>query len=165
MMEKASNALRWIVDILHKHQIPFQIAGGLAARVYGSTRELDDIDIDIPEESFSIIQPDVESNIIFGPKQFHDEHWNIFLMTLDYHGQKIDLGGAHKTKIFNQQAQQWEELISDVSLAKLNKIFGIEVPVIPLKELIAYKSKVAREVDMADVQEIMAKIHGYACKR
>jgi predicted nucleotidyltransferase len=160
-----SKALRWIVDILHEHQIPFQIAGGLAARVYGSTRELDDIDIDIPEESFSLIQPAIQSYIIFGPEQFKDENWDIFLMTLDYHGQKIDLGGAYKTKIFNQQAQQWEELFSDLSRARLSSVFGIEVPVISLKELIAYKTKVAREVDIADVQEIMMKIRGYACKR
>lgn len=164
-MEKASKALRWIVEILHHHQIPFQIAGGLAARVYGSTRRLDDIDIDIPEESFAIIQPDVEAHIIFGPEQLHNDSWNIFLMTLDYHGQKIDLGGAHKTKIFNKQTEHWEELNSDLSLAKLNSVLGVEVPVISMKELIAYKTKIAREVDIADVQEIMARIRGYACKR
>lgn len=164
-MEKASKALHWIVDILRQHQIPFQVAGGLAARVYGSTRELDDIDIDIPEESFAMIQSVVQPYIIFGPEKFNDEHWNIFLMTLDYHGQKIDLGGAYQTKIFNQQTEQWEELISDLSRAKLSKVLGIEVPVISLKELIAYKTKIAREVDIADVQEIMMKIRGYACKR
>ncbi len=79
-MEKAAKALRWIVDILHNQQIAFQISGGLAARVYGSTRELDDIDIDIPEESFAIIQPAIQSHIIFGPEQLKDQSWNIFLI-------------------------------------------------------------------------------------
>lgn len=164
-MEKASKALHWIVGILQVQQIPFQIAGGLAAKVYGSTRELDDIDIDIPEESFALIQPFVQSYVIFGPQQFNDENWQIYLMTLDYDGQKIDLGGAYKTKIFNQQGQHWEDLACDLSRAKPSMIFGMEVPVIPLKELTAYKTKLARKVDMMDVQEIMAKIKGYACKR
>lgn len=164
-MNDSSKALRWIVDILHKHQIPFQIAGGLAARLYGSSRELDDIDIDIPEDSFAVIHSDIQSHIVFGPSQFQDESWNMFLVTLDYHGQKIDLGGAYKTKIFNKRAEQWEELICDLSRAKLNSVLGVEAPVIPLKELIEYKTKIAREVDMLDVQEIMMKIRGYACKR
>lgn len=164
-MKKTSKALQWIVDILNEHQIPFQIAGGLAARVYGSTRELDDIDIDIPEESFAEIKSAVQSHIVFGPEQFNDENWKIFLMTLDYHGQKIDLGGAYKTQIFNQQTQEWEALMCNLSRATLSTVLGVEVPVIPLKDLIAYKTKLAREVDMMDVKEIMVKIRGYACKR
>ncbi len=164
-MKKASKALQWIVDILRQHQIPFQIAGGLAAQVYGSTRALDDIDIDIPEECFATIQSAVQEYIIFGPEQFKDENWDIFLMTLDYDGQKIDLGGAYKTRIFNQQTQQWEELTSDLTREKLSTVLGVDVPVISLRELIAYKTKIARKVDIADVQEITVKIRGYACRR
>jgi hypothetical protein len=164
-MEKAIKALTWIAEILRENHIPFQLAGGLAARLYGSTRVLDDIDIDIPEEDFEKLTQLVQPYVIFGPEQFSDEHWEIFLITLDYHGQKIDLGGAYKTKIFNKQTQSWEEMVSDLSKAKLNLVFGIEVPVISLKDLIEYKTKLAREVDMDDVREIMMRIRGYACKK
>src|SRR5690348_12670369 len=46
------SALHWIVNILKKLNINFQIAGGLAANIYGADRPLHDIDIDIPEEYF-----------------------------------------------------------------------------------------------------------------
>ena len=39
--------LRWIVEILNRNHIPYQLVGGLAAKIYGSARDINDIDIDI----------------------------------------------------------------------------------------------------------------------
>lgn len=69
----AKKAFRWIVNILKKQKIPFQITGGLAAQVYGSKRRLNDIDIEIPENRFNDILPDVKKYIDFGPAQYIDE--------------------------------------------------------------------------------------------
>jgi hypothetical protein len=54
-MDKTKNALKWIIGILNKHKIEYQISGGLAGRMFGSNRELHDIDRDISERYFSII--------------------------------------------------------------------------------------------------------------
>lgn len=102
-MQRAKAALIWITDILKKHEISFQIAGGLAARVYGSTRPLEDIDIDMPEEAFDIIKNDVSDFIIYGPEQFKSDQWDLLLITLNYHSQLIDLGGAYRSRIFNER--------------------------------------------------------------
>ncbi len=67
-------AFRWIVGLFKKHQIPFQIAGGFAARAYGVQRELHDIDFDIPEADFEKILPEVRPYIIHGPTQYKDDH-------------------------------------------------------------------------------------------
>ncbi len=43
--QKSIDALRWIVEIFNRHNIPYRIGGGFAAKVYGSTRPLKDFDI------------------------------------------------------------------------------------------------------------------------
>src|SRR5476649_2423021 len=101
-------ALMWILEILAKYQIPYQISGGLAARMYGSTRQLYDIDIDIPEERFAAVKRDVETYISYGPDWFKNECLELMLMTLNYNGQKIDLRGATKARIFNRAVGLWQ---------------------------------------------------------
>jgi len=153
-MNNLKTALIWITDILKKHSVPFQITGGLAARAYGATRPIADIDIDIPEDKFDIIKNEVVSFITYGPDQFKSKTWDLLLMTLNYHGQVIDLSGAYRTKIFNGETGLWQLLAEDLSKAHPQNIFGLQLPVIPLDVLITYKKALSREVDIIDIQEI-----------
>jgi hypothetical protein len=152
--QHTKTALIWITDILKKQQIPFQITGGLAARAYGATRPIDDIDIDIPEDAFTIVQKEVLEFITYGPAQYKSNTWELMLMTLDYQGQIIDLSGAKYTKIFNAKTNQWQELANDLSKACIREILGITLPIIPLNILTTYKMALSRDVDIQDVQEI-----------
>lgn len=153
-MRDPKATLIWITNILRELNIPYQIAGGLAARVYGSTRDLLDIDIDIPEDKFDLLKNKVSEFIISGPSRFKDTHWDLLLMTLNYHGQEIDLSGAYQTKIFDQARGKWHDLATDFSKTVMLKIFGLIVPVIPREDLLAYKKILAREVDLSDIEEI-----------
>jgi hypothetical protein len=145
-------ALIWITDIIQKHNIPFQIVGGLAVKAYGSKRSLADIDIEIPEDSFIKIQNEVSSYITFGPAQYKSQLWDLFLMTLNYNGQEIDLSGAYKTKIYNMNDKTWVTLSADLSKINRINLYGINLPVISRNELIAYKRSLSRPVDLLDVE-------------
>lgn len=150
-------AFRWIVNILNKLNVPFQIAGGLAANLYGANRQLEDIDIDIPDEFFLLIKEEAKDFITYGPTQFKDDTWDIMLMTLNYEGQLIDFSGALNTKIFNKSKQEWQTCHVDFAKAEIKKCFGLNIPVIPKDELLYYKKIIARPVDLIDIEQIESR--------
>ncbi len=66
-MQKEKNteeALKWIVGILNKHNIPYRIGGGFAANFYGSNREINDIDFSLSGEYFSEIVSETKEYIV-----------------------------------------------------------------------------------------------------
>lgn len=150
-MNNVKAALIWITNILQKKHVQFQIAGGLAVRAYGSNRTLMDIDIDISEDDFEQIKHEVQSYITFGPVQFKNENWDLYLMTLNYNGQEIDLGGAYHAKIYDKKNKKWVNIITDFSKVNYIDIEGLKLPVINREDLIAYKKILAREVDLQDL--------------
>lgn len=141
-------------QLLTQLEIPYQIAGGLAARAYGATRELVDIDIDIPQVGFNKIYDSVKEYIIDGPSQYQDDQWDLHVMTLLYHGQEIDLASTDNLKIFNALTSKWELLITDLSKACLIDLMGTKVYVIPVDDLLSYKKLLRRHVDLADIEDV-----------
>ncbi len=154
LTQESRHTLIWITDLLKRLNIPFQIAGGLAAIIYGATRPLNDIDIDIPEDQFDLVVDALKEFIIFGPQQFKDENWDLLLMTLNYQRQSIDISGAHHTKIFNQATSTWQAITTDFSNVVVKNINGLLLPVIPWKELVSYKKILGREADLLDLVEL-----------
>ncbi len=147
-------ALKWITEILKKHDVQFQISGGLAAHIYGAEREVNDIDIDIPEEQMELIVSDIQDFITFGPADYIDEKWNLKLITLNYKGQEIDIGGAYKTKIFDDKSQSWISSPADLNSSEIHTFQGIELPVVEPKSLIAYKSLLNGEHQKSDIEAV-----------
>lgn len=150
-MNTTKSALIWITSIITKHNIPYQIAGGLAVQAYGSTRKLMDIDIDIPEEAFEIVADEVADFITFGPANFKSDSWDLYLMTLNYHGQEIDICGAYSSKIYDKTNERWVKLNTDFARVNTLEIYGLNLSVIRLEELIAYKKILSRPVDLIDI--------------
>jgi hypothetical protein len=152
---KIKSALVWITNILNSKKIPFQISGGLAAKIYGSPRPLNDIDIDIFEENFINIYKDVKPYIIYGPDQYKDEKWDCYLMTLNYFGQEIDICALNNTKITTKDNKTWIPLFSDLKNINYQEYLGIVIPVIPKQELIYYKSQLNGDHQLIDINAII----------
>lgn len=131
-------ALEWIVDVFQRHSVPFQISGGCAAKIYGSPRELNDIDIDIPRDCFDKILKDVSPYLTYGPAFFENEKWRLYLMTLNYAGQEIDIGEAN-AKISSLDGKKWISLDTDFSKVEKRMFLGVEIPVMPKNRLLEYK--------------------------
>ena len=153
IMKNTEKAFIWITDILEKKGIEYKISGGFAARVYGVSRELADIDIEVKDDDIKIIREQVKPYIMYGPKRYVDDDWDLNLMTLNYEGQEIDIAGIG-AKIFNKKTKQWEDLSSSLDTVEIKEVFGKMVPVESLESLINYKTKLSREVDINDLRQL-----------
>ncbi len=148
------SALDWILDILNKYSIPFQIGGGFAARVYGVDRELYDIDIAIPTNQLEVILPDVAPYIIHNLRHRKDENWEFTGMTVKYNGQEIDLVGAQDKKYLNKKTKEWIISENDFESSEYKEAYGIILPIMPREKLITYKRNLGRDVDIIDIASL-----------
>ena len=153
-MRNTKAALEWIVGILKTNKTPFQVDGGLAAKIYGSNRPLADIDLVVPNDAIYVIEPTVREYIKFGPARYKDDQWDLLLMSLRYMDQDIDISGADEAKIFDKNKNEWTETEIDFNNSEIVEIFGMHLPVIPKKQLINEKSELSRPVDIEDIRAI-----------
>jgi hypothetical protein len=142
---KIQDALDWIIPILKTQGIKFHITGGFAAHLYGATREINDIDIDIPFEAFPILMPSIQKHVIQDLIRYKDSHWDIFLVTLDYQGQIIDLSGDREAFIFNHRSQTRDPLKMNFDSVILMNAYNHLLPVQNPHDLIEYKEKIVYE--------------------
>ncbi len=152
-MKETEKAFLWIVNLLEQKKISYRISGGFAGRVYGVKRELADIDIQIADEDFSLIKEDVKPYVIFGPARYQDENWDLNLITLEYLGQEIDLASTNAL-FFNQNTKLWEKWVTTLDDFEIREVYNKKIPIEPLQSFIAYKTKLAREVDLEDVRQL-----------
>ena len=153
-MNNLEKAFHWIADILDAKGIPFQIAGGLAARIYGSQRPLNDIDIYIPMDQFSSLRESVESYIVWGPERYNDDIWDIVFTKIVYANQKIELADALTTRIYDRKRKIWIDHKIDFREATFVTLFGRKVSVMPEEQIIEYKSILDRDCDREDISDI-----------
>jgi predicted nucleic-acid-binding Zn-ribbon protein len=158
MKKDTETALKWIVSILQKHNIPFQIGGGFAARMYGVERELADIDIAIPTDRLDELLLEVKDYITHDLRHYLDEKWDCIGMTINYGGQEIDFVGAQGKKIFDEINKKWIILENDFSNNEYKEIYGLTIPLMPKEKLITYKSILKRDVDLLDLEGLKKTI-------
>lgn len=154
LTEKQKESLQWIISIFEKHNIPFQIAGGLAAKIYGSTRPLNDIDIDIPGARIADILDDVREYITYGPVQHKDEKWDVYLVALERNGQEFDISAADNAKVYDDRTNTWVSIPTDPEQGNWVEYSGMRLPVMPKEELISYKSYLNGEHQAADIAAV-----------
>jgi len=152
-------ALKWIVKLLKKEKIKFNILGGLAAYVYGSKRIINDIDI-------SMNYKDMKKLTEIAKKYVVEEPWNItspkslwkgYYMELNYKGIAIEIGASKNIKFFNKKIKKWENFPDGLDKSINKKVFGLVVPVMPRKNLIQYKKKLGRKMDLVDLKNLEDK--------
>ncbi|MBU1245622.1 MAG: hypothetical protein ABIJ20_00395 [Nanoarchaeota archaeon] len=146
--------LKWIVRLLKKRKIQFNVLGGLAAYAYGSKRMLVDIDLTMKNEDFQKILSDVKDYVIEPPHFSKSENWECYYMELEKDGITIEIGGDKGCKFLDSKTRKWEKLGDSLSKPTIKEVFGIDLPIISKNKLIRYKKKLMREVDVIDLKNL-----------
>ena len=155
--QKIGHALAWIVGLLKRHNLPYQIVGGLAAKAYGARRPLVDIDIYAPLENARAALDELRPYVIRELLPHHSASWDLIYMALDYHDMPIEIGDSSANpRFYNRRDQRWEDQPIHYADSHIMTLYGVEVAVMPKDELLAYKAMLDRDVDHLDIQEIMA---------
>jgi len=141
MNENFCSALKWIVGKLDGFRVEYQFTGGLAAYLYGSKREIYDIDIEVRDSVVWFLSNECKDYVIYGPERYVDEHFDLLLMTLDYGGQLIDVCGIDSMSIRGE--------IQEIDLGSFVEVDGYRV--VRLEDLVYYKKLLGREVDLIDI--------------
>ena len=151
-----ASALAWIVDLLQRHHLPFRAVGGLAARAYGATRELVDLDFYAPMDQLGPLLGEIAPHVTCGPAHGEDEHWDMTFAKLTFAGQQIEIGDSVAAFFRNRKSGEWIQQTIAYERSVRCEILGVAVPVIPKAELVAYNRLLDREVDRLDLAEIGA---------
>ncbi len=155
LTQDQTEALRWLVSLVNRHQIPYQIVGGLAAMAYGATRPLVDIDLYIPFERAQAALEEMRPFIVREPLPHRSESWNLIYLALDYYGVYIEIGDSSTNpQFYNRVDGRWEPQIIDYAASTIVEMNGIEVAVMPRDELVRYKAMLDRDVDHIDIGQM-----------
>lgn len=153
--QKIQATLDWIISLLSHYHVTYQIVGGLAAKAYGATRPLVDIDIYAPLEQVQPALAEMQPYIKREPLPHKSASWDLIYMALEYQNIWIEIGDTTVTpRFYNRRDQRWEDQVIDFARSNVVQLYGVEVHIMPKDELINYKAMLEREVDYQDLQEI-----------
>lgn len=147
-------AFKWVVNLLDKHKIKFNVIAGLAAHVYGAKRSFNDIDLSMNLKDMKKLEKLSKMYITEKPHNSMSSNkiWTGYLMKLKYKRIMIEITESEKTKIFNKKTKKWEKFPAGLKNSVNKKIFGISVPIMPKQNLIDYKSKLNFPKDKLDLK-------------
>ena len=94
----------------------------------------------------------------YGLQHYKDHEFDLMIIQLNYAGQDIDIT-PETVKIFNDDKKSWVKKTVDLKQAVEKEIYGLKIPVMPVRELIKYKLELRRDVDLQDAEDL--KKQGY----
>ncbi|MTJ00471.1 MAG: hypothetical protein FH752_17845 [Marinobacter adhaerens] len=156
-LRRYESAAKWIFSLLRDRNIPFLICGGLAARGYGSQRDLHDIDLFVPGEHFSSVVQAGQQFISKAAAHRQEEGWDLTYVQFKYEGVKVEVGNANGAQIFDAGNETWVPLNIDFSRYATVQLLGLNLPLMLKDDLVQYKTALSRPVDIEDIRAIRAK--------
>lgn len=142
-----------VINILETHQIRYQVTGGLAGNLYGSSWPLQDLDLDIASADLERVYQCFEPWAIAPPDRYIDHEFDVILLRLSMDGLMVDLTADQPAYALRGKKQI--SLKTDLSTAHRTRCLGLPLWVQSLKSLMDYKKTLGRSADLADLQQLL----------
>jgi hypothetical protein len=153
--KKVGEALAWIVGVLERHGVPYQVVGGLAARAHGAEWPIVDVDLYVPFDQAHSALEEIRPNVVWGPEHHAGDEWDLTFLKADHGGQRVELGDSSSDpRFFDREKGSWIPQRVDYDAGVRVELLGVRAWVMPEEELVRYKRVLGRPVDLDDVAQI-----------
>lgn len=142
--------LKFLISTLDSHQIKYQVTGGLAGNICGSTWPLHDIDLEVAQKDMERVASLFRDCTIRPLARFVDQEFDLMLLTLRLSDVEVDINQAEDAFVFTKEGVRIK-LDTDLSRAKSISFLGLTLYVQPLEALIRYKELLGRKEDGLDL--------------
>ena len=106
--KKVGEALAWIVGVLQRNGVPYQVVGGLAARAHGAERPIVDVDLYVPFDQAQSALEEIRPNFVWGPQHHAGDEWDLTFLKADHGGQRVELGDSSSDpRFFDREKGSW----------------------------------------------------------
>lgn len=149
--ERAADALAWLCDLLRERGVRFAAVGGLAARAWGASRPLVDLDFLVAGEDLDRVAPDLSPFVVRPLAPHRDDRREFACVRLEYGGVPIELAVAEGARYREAATGEWH--FEEIALARCprRQVLGMPLPVLAREDLLRLKRRLDRAIDRADV--------------
>jgi hypothetical protein len=147
--ENHLKTLKLLISTFDEYQIPYQITGGLAGNIYGSTWPLQDIDIEVPQTRIAEVAELFGEYTVRPLSRFVDEEFDLMFLALRINDIDVEINQAEDAFIFSDGIRM--KLDTDLSQARRLNFCGLNLLVQPLDAIIKYKKLLKRHNDVSDL--------------
>lgn len=152
---RQGTVLQQVVGVLNEHELPYVISGGLAGNLYGSAWPLHDIDLDAPHEALVLLAERFARHVRWGPATYRDDEFSLELLVLELDGVTVEVNAAESVALVDESGGV---VMHPTTLSHYceRPFLGLPLRVMPLEDLIAYKVRIGRAADVADLAALRA---------
>ncbi len=152
--DRAAEALGWLIDLFRDRNVRYAAAGGLAARAWGASRPLVDLDFYVAGEDLERLESELAPYVSSPLTQIESDHWSLALLKLEYGGVPLELSVAEGARYRDATSGAWLDASPDFDASGERTVLGVRLRVMDRDELLACKRHVDRAVDRADIAAI-----------
>jgi len=150
MWQKHLKVLAFVVGKLQSNNIRYQLSGGIAGNIHGSSWPPHDIDLEVGVADFACVAELFADVLKVPPHHLVDDEFDLLLMTLTIDEIEVDINQVEDAFAITK-AGEHVPLSTDLRKAERHQFEGLDVMVQALEDLLAYKRLLGREADVVDL--------------